>query len=158
MRVILLTVLISGVSFGTVAPNFQADTLAGKKISLGESLKPGRALLVSFWASWCTPCIEELTHVTEHLKAEPNLPLDVISVNVDTSETATDIKPSVRMHKIPFTVALDPKQEILAKYNTSKTLPFSVLVGSTGNIEATFNGFHEGMFAKVKEIVTKTTK
>lgn len=158
MRYVILGLFLSSLAFGTVAPSFQAETISGQKISLKDSLKPGRALMVNFWATWCTPCIEEAKHVAEKLQQEPNLPLDVITVNTDTSETAADVKPTARLHKIAFPILLDPKHDIFAKYNPSKTLPFSVLIGPNGNIEATFNGFHEEMFQKVKEVVARATK
>src|SRR5262249_18836109 len=92
-----------------LAPSFSADLMGGNKVSLKESLKPGRLLLVSFWATWCTPCIEELRTVSEKLKADPNLPLDILTINVDTSETSSDVKPTLKLYSFKFPVILDPK-------------------------------------------------
>ncbi len=155
MRYLVSLMLVSQLALATTAPPFQGDTVDGNKVSLKSSLKPGRVLLVSFWATWCGPCIEELKHVSDYLKKDPTLLLDVLAVNTDTSETLTDVKPTVKLYKIEFPVVLDTRQEILSKYNTSKTIPFSVLVGAAGNIEATFSGFHEEMFDKIKSIVAK---
>ena len=146
-------ILVTGLAHAKVAPNFQGEILGGKKTSLKENLKPNRALLLSFWASWCAPCIEELRLVTDKLKADPSMPLDVLTVNVDSSETAADVKPAIKMHKFTFPVILDPKHEIFGKYHDAQTLPFSVLISPKGNIEATFNGYHEEMFAKVKAVL-----
>ena len=88
MRFLTLLCILSSTVLATTAPNFQGETLTGSKINLKDQLKPNRVLLVSFWASWCTPCLEEIQHVGEHLAKEPTLPLDVITVNVDTSETS----------------------------------------------------------------------
>ena len=155
MRLLTLFCILSSTVFATTAPNFQGETMTGAKINLKDQLKPNRVLLVSFWASWCTPCLEEIEHVKEHLAKEPTLPLDVITVNVDTSETQTDVKPTVRLHKITFPVILDPKHEILSKYQQTGTIPFSVLIGPKGTIESTFNGFSETMFDKIKSVVAQ---
>jgi peroxiredoxin len=157
MRVVTALMLTASVCFANVAPPFQGDTLDGNKVSLRSLVKPGRVLMVSFWATWCGPCLNELKHVSEYLASQPDLPLDVVAVNTDTSETLTDVKPTVKLHKIKFPVVLDTKQEILEKYNTSKVIPFSVLIGPSGNIEATFSGFNEGMFDKIKSVVAANT-
>lgn len=137
------------------APPFKGELLGGGRVALLQSLKPQRGLLVCFWASWCVPCLEELHHVAEKLKNDPNFPLDVLTINVDTSETSSDVKPTVKLHNLKFPIVLDPKHEIFSKYQDAKTLPFSVLVGPTGQIEHTFTGFQEDMFTRVKETVDK---
>jgi peroxiredoxin len=138
------------------APSFRAETMEGKKVVLKEYLKPGRVLFLSFWASWCTPCLEELRLVTARLGKEPNLPLDVLTVNVDAAETASDVKPAIKLNKLTFPVILDPNHEIFGKYQDSQTLPYSVLISPKGEIEAVFNGYHEEMFTKVKDVIGKT--
>lgn len=148
--------LLSQVSYGKAAPHFSADVLGGGKFKLTDSLKPGRAMLVSFWASWCVPCIQELTMVKEKL-AKENIPLDVVAVNVDTNETISDVKPTIRLHKIAFPVLLDTKREIFAQFQQADSLPYSVLISSNGEIQKTFSGFHESMFDDVKKL-TGTSK
>ena len=150
----LLIVLVwQTVAQATVAPSFQGETVSGERVSLNSLLKEKRALLLCFWASWCVPCIEEMRQVSEKIKAQPDLALDIVAVNVDTSETSTDVKPIIRQYHFPFPVILDPKHEIFSRYQQEKSLPFSALISSHGNIEHTFTGYHEEMFAEVKRIV-----
>ena len=145
--------VLSQVAPAKVAPPFQGQTIQGAKVSLKESLKPNRVLLLTFWASWCSPCLEELNHVTTRLRNEPSTPMDLLTVNVDTSETASDVKPTLKLHKFEMPVILDPKHEIFGKYHQGKTLPYSVLIGPDGQIEETFNGYHEEMFTKIKQVI-----
>jgi thiol-disulfide isomerase/thioredoxin len=152
MKIVLGLLLFSQLAFAKAAPHFSADILGGGKFNLTQSLKPGRAMLVSFWASWCVPCIQELTLVKEKL-AKENLPLDVVAINVDTNETISDVKPTIRHHKITFPVLLDTKREIFAQFQQADSLPYSVLISSNGEIQKTFSGFHESMFDDVKKII-----
>lgn len=138
------------------APNFRGETTTGDRVSLKESLKPGRALLVCFWATWCTPCMEELRTVSQKLRADPSLPLDVLAINVDTAETSSDVKPTVRMMGFPFPVVLDPRHEIFSRYQDAKTLPYSVLVTPTGEIAQVFNGYDDKMIEKARLAVKAT--
>lgn len=152
-----LSVLImsSGLALGRTAPPFRAEMLNGKRVSLEQSLKPGRSLMVCFWASWCVPCLQELKEVTARLKEEPHLPLDLLTINVDTSETASDIGPTLKLYGFDFPVALDPKHEIFTKYQASKNLPFSTLINEKGEMVKTFSGFDEKMFDEVKKNLVK---
>lgn len=145
----LIALLIAAPGFARPAPAFRGTALGGRTIALQDQLKPNRGLLVCFWATWCMPCLEELKHVQEHVKAHPEFPLDVLAVNVDTSETSADVAPTVKLFKIEFPVLLDPKHEIFAKYQSEKQLPFSVLVNGQGQWEKSFQGFQPDLFAQI---------
>lgn len=140
-------------SMGKIAPNFQGDLIAGGRISLAEELAKDskKGILLCFWATWCSPCMQELKMVTEKLKTDPTLPIRVLTVNVDTPETSSDVKPTMKLYQFKVPVISDHKHDIFSKYQDSKTLPFSVLIKPNGEIGETFNGFHEEMFAKIKE-------
>lgn len=154
MKLIALALIsLSVSSFAKIAPSFQGDLLGGGRVSLAEELSKdnSKALLLCFWASWCAPCMQELKQVTEKMKNDPSLPLRVLTVNVDTAETASDVKPTLKLYQFKIPVVTDPKHEIFSKYQAANTLPFSVLVKPNGEIAETFNGFHEEMFVKVRE-------
>lgn len=153
LAIYFMLVGISFASFGKIAPSFQGELLSGGRITLAEELakEPKKGLLLCFWATWCTPCMQELKLVTEKLKSDPNIPVRVLTVNVDTPETASDVKPTLKLYQFKVPVIADHKHEIFTRYQDSKTLPFSVLIKPNGEIAETFNGFHDEMFAKVTE-------
>jgi peroxiredoxin len=138
-----------------IAPSFHGETASGDRVSLSGLLKPNRALLLCFWATWCVPCIEEMRQVSERIKNDPSVPLDVVAVNVDTSETSSDVKPTIRQYGFSFPIILDPKHEIFTRYQQENSLPFSALIDDKGNIRHTFSGYHEEMFSEVKQMVTE---
>ncbi len=156
MKRILILALLSAGAFAKMAPPFQVNLLDGKRLSLKESLKEDRWLLLSFWATWCSPCLDELTTITKRLKSDATLPLDVLAVNVDTADTSSEVKSTVKFYQFSIPVALDPKHEIFSKYHFEKSLPYSVLINSKGEIVSSFNGYNEEMF-KLIEQKTKVT-
>jgi len=151
---IIFLSFLSNFVFAASAPNFQGDLMDGGRTSLKEELAKGKPLLLSFWATWCSPCLDELDHVGANLKQEA-LNLSFLTVNADTSETSAQVKPTYRLHKFSFPVIQDPKHDILNKYHSDGTLPFSVLISPSGQIVETFNGYSEGMYAKIKNYVQK---
>ncbi|MBI1862356.1 MAG: TlpA family protein disulfide reductase [Deltaproteobacteria bacterium] len=151
MRAIAL-ILLCGLAWAKPAPLFQGDKLGGGRLSLKEALKPDRHLLLSFWATWCVGCIEELKTVTARLKEHPGMPLDVLTVNVDLPETTTDVKPTMRLYGFGFPVVLDPKHDIFSKYQADKSLPYSVLISPTGEVVQDFQGYSEQLFEKISQL------
>src|SRR3989338_9732085 len=97
-KVLFLLLSFSVLGMAKTAPTFSGELMGGGRVTLKDSLKHNRALLLSFWATWCQPCMQELKEVVTHLKSDPKLPLDILTVNVDTSETKTDVKPTLKMY------------------------------------------------------------
>lgn len=94
--------------------------------------------------------------VSKKFGAATKLPLDILTVNVDTSETASDVRPTLRMNEFTFPVVLDPKHEIFARYHNEKTLPFSVVLNDRSEIVLTFNGYAETMFSQITDLIART--
>ncbi len=157
-KLLLSIVLISSVSQGKMAPAFKnVELLGGGKASLDSVVKPDRLLLLSFWATWCLPCLQELTSVTEKLKKDPSLPIDLVTVNIDREERS-EIPATMRQLGFSFPVILDPNSEIFAKYQKATTPPYSALINSKKEIVAEFSGYHESMFAEIQAVAAKLKK
>lgn len=45
----------------------------------------GRALIVNFWATWCTPCIKELPALDRLARAKRGEGFDVLAISIDRS-------------------------------------------------------------------------
>jgi thiol-disulfide isomerase/thioredoxin len=67
-----------------MAPPFSITTLDGQHIAL-DDLK-GKAVLIDFWATWCSACREALPHMKEVAKKFQGQPLVVLSVSLDDDE------------------------------------------------------------------------
>jgi len=145
---LLSVALFCSTVFSAQAPTFQSETLSGASYSLKEKLKEGKPVLVSFWATWCQPCLDELNSLKTKLGKDSGV--EVIAVNVDTSETSSDVRPTIRLHSIEFPIILDPTHQIFAKYNATKAVPYSVLISAKGEILATYAGYSEEMMTKLE--------
>ncbi len=64
-------------------PSFQGTTLNGQKIEL-TSFK-GKIVIVSFWASWCGPCLEEFPSLIE-LVEKMNGEIQLLAISQDSSK------------------------------------------------------------------------
>jgi peroxiredoxin len=103
---------------GTPAPEYSAETLDGREVSLA-SLR-GRVVVLNVWATWCYPCVKEmptLQHAYELLKDEG---LEVVAVSVDApvgsvdpvGNPGGDVAAFVKEFGLTFTVLRDPQRKI----------------------------------------------
>ncbi len=151
----LLVLFVAVNAFGRQAPVFRGELVTGERVSLNDYIKPEKGTLVCFWATWCAPCMEELRMINEKLKADPSLPINVITVNVDSSETSSDVRPTISQQNLPFPVILDPKKEIFTRYQQGQALPFSALVNDRGELAKTFEGLNENLFHEINAALAK---
>ena len=114
-----------------LAPDFELADGAGKRWSL-HGLR-GRPVLVSFWATWCPPCVEEIPSL-EDLARRLGNQVTVLAVSVDESwDAIRTFFPS----GTPLTVLLDPTRQVPASFGTSQ-FPESFLVDPSGHVRHAF--------------------
>ena len=124
------------------APDFTLKDMNGKTVSLSDFR--GKVVLVTFWATWCTPCKAEMPHFQRMYKAHKGDGLVILGISIDDAKMASKIKPTVKMKKLTYPILLDPETEVVSMFNPSKNVPFSVLINRVGEIERTHAGYKPG--------------
>ncbi|NPA42461.1 MAG: TlpA family protein disulfide reductase [Chlorobi bacterium] len=86
-------------SFVTFSPLPEAEIkdLQGRTHRFSEVIANGdRPVIVSFWATWCVPCIKELDAIAEvYPDWREETGVKLVAVSVDDEKTARRIKPMV---------------------------------------------------------------
>jgi len=70
---------------GVSAPDFQLTSLDGKQVKLSDFR--GKAVLLNFWATWCSPCKVEMPWFVDLQKKYGSDGLVVIGVAMDDTDT-----------------------------------------------------------------------
>ena len=120
---------------GTPAASFPVRDLDGKPSSLAAFR--GRVVLLNLWASWCTPCRQEMPDLERLYLQEA--PRGLVVVGVNQGESGDVARAFVRAHGVTFPVLLDEEQRYGRAY-AAIGLPTSVVVDRTGRIVQGFDG------------------
>jgi len=124
------------VQAGKPAPNFTLTDIDGHRVSLAQ-LK-GKPVLISFWATWCVPCRDELPLIRDEYLAHRAEGFTVVAINFGDESSATVRKfwNSYNLQPAPF---LDPDGSVASNYGVALNntgLPVSVLVARDGIISS----------------------
>ena len=96
----------------------------------------GQPVLLSFWASWCSPCRKELPALTDWAKAHPDVA--IIAVNVD--RTSGDAQKFMDAIHFELPVAYDPDAAHLGQYGVT-SMPTMFLFDRKGALVWRHTGY-----------------
>lgn len=75
---------------GDAAPEAALVTLDGERISTADLL--GRVVILTFWATWCAPCRDELPLLSEYARQEASRGLTVLGFCIDDAEELPTVR------------------------------------------------------------------
>ena len=120
---------------GAPATDFILLDLKGEGVSLSDLR--GRAVMISFWATWCGPCRIELPHIVEVYEEYRDQGFEVLAVNV--REDPNRVRKYVEEAGLSFTVLLDTRGQVSKQYFV-RGIPTNVFVDRKGIVRAVHIG------------------
>lgn len=122
---------------GQPAPDFALKSTGGRNLRLSEYR--GQPVLVTFWASWCGRCAEQLQALAELQAARGDQALRVLAVNIDQAPgPALDAA-----GRLQLTILHDADQSVARLYDPAN-LPFTVLVDADGRVRQVHARYRAG--------------
>ena len=119
------------------AEDFTLPALAGgKDISLHDF--QGQVVYLTFWASWCLPCRQEMPYLAQLWQRHREAGLQVLGINVE--EDAAAAQEFAREHNLPFPLAHDLDRTISKLYRVPG-FPTHFIVDRRGKIRFSGLGF-----------------
>jgi peroxiredoxin len=142
------------------APDFVAEDLDGKKAELRQLLENG-PVLISFWATWCKPCIMELNQLQKVYKKYNEKGFQILAIDVDGPRSVSKVRAKVKGLKWDFPVLWDSSKDIYQKYHVLG-IPHTVLIDVSGNIRYTHTTYRPGdeevIIKKIEELLEEQEK
>ena len=130
----LLTIALMSVAVNAQElPDVEVQNLQGQKIKASTLTHDG-PMVISFWATWCKPCINELNAMAEYyeeLHEDHNLRMIIISI--DDPRTMRKVAPFVASQGWEYEVLCDPNSALRRAMGVNN-VPHTFLLDADGNI------------------------
>lgn len=138
---------------GYRAPDFSLQTLDGEFVQLSDLL--GRPVLISYWATWCVPCQNELRILEKIYSEYGGEQFFVVTVNAIEQDNLEKVSDAVNQMGMSFPVLLDHGDGFAQKYQAI-FFPTTFYLDADGIIRAIALGdTSEADFrAKIKKLLS----
>jgi len=132
------------------APAVSFRTLSGEQITI-ESLR-GKVVLVNFWATSCSTCVQEMPEMVETYKKYSDQGLEFIAVAM-SYDPPNYVMNYSESRQLPFKVALDTDGQAAKSFGDVKLTPTTFVIGKDGSILKRYVGIPE--FASMHQLLEK---
>jgi peroxiredoxin len=134
-------------------PETEFTLLDGRQVTLRSM--HGRPVLVSFWATTCQPCIEELPDLIRLYNAWHALGFELIAVAMPYDPPAL-VQEFAQRRGLPYSVALDVQGKLTTAFGGVPYVPAAFIIAPNGNIVLNSTGRLDS--DKAQRIIAKYLK
>lgn len=137
-------------------PNITLNTLNGKSVKIQDEISKDKITILSFWASWCVPCINELDAISEVYEDwQEDFNMELIAISTDDARTQKRIRPMVNGKGWPYKILLDKNQELKRALNIS-TIP-QIIILKDSKIIYIHSGYSPGVEDEFYDIIKENS-
>ena len=138
-QLVMFSVVIGGLLFSTGCNRGQlprelgqpapAFTIHDGSQTVSLDQYRGKVVLVTFWASYCAPCLEEFPSL---LALHQRLPeLNILGVSID--DNAQAYRSFLARYNVDFPTVRDPSMDVMHRYGTIQ-IPEAYVINRSGHI------------------------
>ncbi len=139
-------------------PEIKLVDMEGKVVDLSKLDNGGKPIVISFWATWCKPCKEELNAISEEYDAWVKATgVKVIAVSIDDARSTGRVEPMVNQLGWEFLILLDPNGDLKRAMNVNN-VPHTFLIDGKGNIVWEHNNYAAGDEEELLKQIKKIAK
>lgn len=142
--VLLISLIANGLFAWAQLPDVTLKDIDGKNVHVAELGKSGKPVIVSFFATWCKPCLRELKAIHEvYADWQDETGVEMYIVSTDQGQDSKKVKPFVDGYGWDYHVLLDPNSELKRAMNV-QNIPHLFVIDSHGKTVYNHTGYTDG--------------
>lgn len=139
-------------------PDINLKDVDGKAVNMADYSKSGKITIVSFWATWCSPCKKELNNINDlYAEWKEKYNLELVAVCTDNARNTPKVKPYVDGQGWEYDIIMDVNQDFQRAMNVVQ-IPHTFLLDATGKIVYQHSGYVEGDEYALEDKIKALTK
>ena len=157
---ILLLVLLAAFCAPIKAqlPQITLKSIDGKSVRLDTISNNEKPIIVSFFATWCKPCIKEHDALNDiYSDWHDETGVKIYAVSIDDSRSTARVKPFVEGKGWEFDILLDVNGDLKRAMNVSNP-PHTFLLDGSGKIVYQHSGYVDGSENELYHEIKKVAK
>jgi len=136
-------------------PEISLSTLDNQTIKASDLINLDGATIISFWATWCKPCMQELNNISEvYADWQKETGVKLIAISTDDARSAARVPTVVKTKKWAFDVYIDANQDLMRSLQVLN-IPHTFILNSKGEIIYQHPSYKVGDEEEYFEIIKK---
>lgn len=157
----ILFVLVTSLLFSSLStdggkfPSAQLKNLEGEAVEISDITSTHKKTIISFWASWCKPCKNEMDAVAEYYEEwQEEYDVEFVAITIDNARGLAKIPAIIATKDWNYTFLSDTNQELKQALNF-QTIPQTFVVDQGNNIIYSHNGYTPGDELELEKVLKK---
>jgi len=147
---------------GRTLPSVDLQDLNGKNVNSSTIENDGKPIIISFWATWCKPCINELSNIAEvYEEWQEKTGVKVVAISIDDARNQSKVQPFVNGKGWDYEVYLDSNADFKRAMNVN-IVPHTFLLNAKREVIWQHNSYNDGdekkLFERIKAMVEASGK
>lgn len=150
--------LVLALSAAAQLPSVQLKDTKGRTVNSATLSNGGKPFVISFFATWCKPCLRELRAISEvYPDWQDETGVKMYIVSVDDAQNTNKVKPLVDGEGWEFEVLLDANEDFYRALGL-QAVPHVIVVDGKGKIVYSHTGYTDGSEEEIIKAVRKAAK
>lgn len=115
-------------------PSVSIASLDGQQVNIQEIQEEGKPMIISFWATWCKPCIKELDAVNEAIEDwKEEVDFQMVAISIDDARSMARVRTLANGRAWDFSVYTDENSDLKRAMGVNN-IPHTFIIDAEGNI------------------------